>query len=177
MTFKVIVGHKSSSNFSVNLTLPLLGASLYKLCVSHSLTLSLYISLFCSVQKLIYTQRNVFRHAVSLYVTNFHVRLFGDVRPLFKLFSPFGRFYEELQYKSSLSLYLLPFTLSLFMPLPFTLSLSFLSLFSLSFYLAYLMDVFVLVHNLKYDLKVHMRPLLYVALFLKISDLLIKLQP
>ena len=47
MTSKVIEGHKSSSNFSVNLTLPLLGASLSKLCVSHSLslTLSLYIPL------------------------------------------------------------------------------------------------------------------------------------
>ena len=103
---------------------------------------------------------------------------------------PFGRFYEELKEKSSLSLYLLPFTfLSLLSPSlypsPFHFSLSLLSpsfflslfylslsLFSLSFSLAYLMDVFVIVNNIKYDLKGHMWPPHLSRVVLKISDLL-----
>ena len=67
--------------------------------------------------------------------------------------SPFGRFYEELKDKSSLSIYLLPVTVSL---------LSLLSIF-LS---GVSNEVFVLVHNIKYDLKVHMRPLLCLVFFL-----------
>ena len=81
MTSTIIEGHKSSSNFSVNPTLPLLNGSLLLPplnCVDLSLYLSLTIhltlhlsssyshsiflsiSLFCSMQTLFYTQRNVF---------------------------------------------------------------------------------------------------------------------
>ena len=154
MTSKVIEGHKSSSNFSVNPTLPLLDCLLMlppQNCVkiSHSLSCSLFPSLSW-------------------------IRLYADVflsGSCLHFIPPFGRFYEELKEKSSLSLYLLPFTVSLSMPLPFTLylyislsplsliSLSLyifspslalspsLSLFSLSFSLAYLMDIFVLNHE------------------------------
>ena len=84
-----------------------------------------------------------------------------------RFISPFGRFNEELKEKSSLSLYLLPLTsLSLYASLSASLSLCLslssiflslssslflslspslsLSLLSLSFSLAYLMDVFIL---------------------------------
>ena len=92
---KVIEGHKSSSNFIVNPTLTLLDGplmlpspncvdlslsiflslslsfslflslSLYisfslPLSLSYSLSISLSVSRFCSMQSLIYTQRNVF---------------------------------------------------------------------------------------------------------------------
>ena len=72
---KAIEGHKSSSNFSVNPTLPLLDGPLMlpppncvylnlSLSILFSLPLSFYyslsISLFCSMQTFIYTQRNVF---------------------------------------------------------------------------------------------------------------------
>ena len=62
MTSKVIEGFKSSSNFSVNPTLPLLDGPLMfplpncvdltlQLVLSSPLLLSLSISLFCSMQK------------------------------------------------------------------------------------------------------------------------------
>ena len=77
MTSKVIEGHKSSSNFSVSPTLPLMDGPLNrwcfppKLCLflsffslsisfsiplsfSYSLSISLSTSLFCSMQTLIY---------------------------------------------------------------------------------------------------------------------------
>ena len=134
------------------------------------LLLSLSISHFCSMQKLIYTQQNVFRY------------VFLPGRCL-SFIMPSVRFYEELKKKSSLSLYLLPFSLSLSLyaspihslyPSPFhpslllllSLSLSpFLSFFSVSFSLAYLMEFLVIVHNIKYDLKGHMRPLLSRVIF------------
>ena len=73
MTSKVIKGHKSSSNFTVNPTLPLLDGPLIlpspncvylflslsisfslPLSFSYSLSISLSTSLFCSMQTLIY---------------------------------------------------------------------------------------------------------------------------
>ena len=66
MTSKVIECYKSLSNFSVNSTLPLLDGPLMLpspnclvLSFFYSLSISLYISLFCSMQTLIYTQRNI----------------------------------------------------------------------------------------------------------------------
>ena len=93
MTSKVIEGHKSSSNFSVNPTLPLLDGPLMLpppncvyLSLSHSISfslplsfsyclyISLSISLFRYIQKLIYTQRNVF-HKIK-YDIKGHMRPF-----------------------------------------------------------------------------------------------------
>ena len=72
----------------------------------------------------------------------------------------------------SLSL-LLSFSLSLLL----SSSLSLLLSLSLLFYITnFLSDVFVLVHNIKYDLKGQISPL-WCRVILKISDLLIKLQP
>ena len=102
MTSKVIEGNKSSSNFTVNQNLPLLDGPMMlhapncvDLSLSHSpscslfpsLYISLSISLFCSMQKIIYTQRNVF-HKI-----NYDLK--GHVRPLlcrviFKKFQIFG---------------------------------------------------------------------------------------
>ena len=139
MTSKVFEGHKSSSNFSVNPTLPLLDghSPSCSLFPSLSLTLTLYffsISLFCSMQKLLYT--NFFGY----------VFLSG-----LSFILPFGRFYKELQKKSILSLYLLPFTsLSLSLPSPIHLSLSLsLSLISLSlsFYLSLTLLLSIFLHG------------------------------
>ena len=80
MTSKVIESHKSSSNFSFNPTIPLLDSPLmlpapnfvdlsHSIFLSFSLSIfslplslpySLSISLLCSMQTLIYTQRNTF---------------------------------------------------------------------------------------------------------------------
>ena len=85
MTSKVIEGHKSSSNFSVNQTLPLLDGPLMlpppsrTLFPSLSLTFSLYLPLLLYA-KIFYTQWKVFRYAVSLYVTYFCVRLYSGIR-------------------------------------------------------------------------------------------------
>ena len=79
---------------------------------------------------------------------------FGDIfwsGRCLRFISPFERFYEKLKDKYSLSLYLLPFTLALSIwPLSlYHISLCFrhhcVSLFSPSFSLAHLMDVFFLV--------------------------------
>ena len=139
------------------------------------LYITLFISLFCSMKKLIYTKRNYVRYVVSLYVTHFWI-LSGIKWEIFSfsLSSPF--------HSLSLSMPLLLNSLSI--PLSFTsLSFSFylslcpsISLFSLSFSLAYLMDIFILVHNIKYDLQGYMRPL-FSRVILKFLDLLIKLQP
>ena len=197
MTSKVIASHKSSSNFSVNPTLPLLDghSPSCSLFPSFSLTLSLYIPLYLPL--LLYAKNNL--HTAKCFLICFLVRplikLYFAVWEIsqgikgkifsFSLSSPF----HSLSIYISLSLFLYPspFHLSLPLSIPFTslsfsylpLSLSFylsFSLFSVSFSLAYLMDVFVIVHNIKYDLKGNMRPL-FSCLILKILDLLIKLQP
>ena len=87
----------------------------------------------------------------------------------------------SLSISFSLSLSCLSFSPSIFFypSLSLFLSLSFshsLTLFSLSFSLAYLMDVFIIVYNIKYDLKGHMRPLLSCVSFKNFRSL-IKLQP
>ena len=144
MTSKVIEGHKSSSNFSVNQT-SLIGWSVDaspSISFSLHLSFSYFLSLsppFALAKNNLHTTK-FFRYAVSLYVTYFCVRLYSGIRLSCKAFLwyflsgrcwrfilPFGRFYEELKEKSSLSLYLLPFTLSLSLYIPY-ISLSYLSL-------------------------------------------------
>ena len=87
MTSKVIEGHKSASNFSVNPTLPLLDGPLLlpspncedfshspscslSLSFSYSLSISLSTSLFCSMQTLIYNLLPCF---------NLNLRSYGQV--------------------------------------------------------------------------------------------------
>ena len=69
MTFKVIEDHKKSSNFSVNPTLPLLDASLSKLCGSHSPSCSLFpslsLTLYLYIPLLLYAKINL--HTVKCF--------------------------------------------------------------------------------------------------------------
>ena len=120
MTSKVIEGHKSSSNFSVNQTLPLLDGPLmlppFALCKNNLHT------------------TKIFRYAVSLHVTYFCVRLYSGIRLSCKTFWWYLTLYFAVQEilrgikgKIFSHLYLRPFTLSI----PFPSYLSHLS-FSLS---------------------------------------------
>ena len=96
----------------------------------------------------------IYRYAVSLYVTHFCVRLYWVrnkgfwwffVRPLFTLYFAVREILQGIKQESSLSLNLLPFTLSLCLFLSLSFPFTSLSVLSLSFSLAYLMDVYVLV--------------------------------
>ena len=125
LTSKIIEGHKSSSNFSVYPTLPLLDGQPPSCSLFPSLSISLSFSLFCSMQKLIYTQ---------MFLDTF------SCQPLFKLyFAVWGILLGikgEIFFLSlsspfhSLSLYASPFHS------PFHLSLSPSIFLSLSFYLS-----------------------------------------
>ena len=83
MTSKVIEGHKSSSNFSVNPTLPLMYGPLMLpskiMCISlsltfhlfsYSLSISLSISIFCSMQTLIYVLKGHMRPLLCRVIIN-----------------------------------------------------------------------------------------------------------
>ena len=180
--FHDLKGHKSSFNFIVNLHL-VLSSPLF-LLLSHS------ISPFALCKN--YSTHSEMFYICSISICHSHlrkvilrIRLSSKafwccflIRPLFthyfaireilrgikgEIFSPSIFFPLSLLLSFSLS-FLLFFSLSLLLSF-FSLSPS-LSPFYLYYSLAYLMDVFVLVHNIKYDLKGHIRP-----------DLLIKLQP
>ena len=137
MTSKGIEGHKSSSNFSVNPTLPFIGCFPLKIVLSFSLS----IYPFLLYAKIIYTQWNVFRHALSLSLLRkviLGIRLSNQTflwcflgRPLFTLYFAVWKILRGIKgliFSFSLSSYF--HSLSLSMPLPFTLSL--ISLNSLS---------------------------------------------
>ena len=127
MTSKVIASHKSSSNFSVNPTLPLLDghSPSCSLFPSFSLTLSLYIPLYLPL--LLYAKNNL--HTAKCFLICFLVR------PLIKLYFAVWEISQGIKGKifsfslsspfHSLSIYI---SLSLFLyPSPFHLSLFLLS--------------------------------------------------